>query len=165
MKDRRRLVAAYDDALGVTAAFNRNVLAVLNRELGANFDADAFEHVVRFDEAHQWIEMRLRATSAQKVVIPGLGIDLTFEEGEELRTEISAKFTPDGVRSELDRGGFVVDRAVRREPRASSSSPCRTPTAEPPGGTASAVAAATDRHRLREVLEGRSIARWNVGYA
>jgi L-histidine Nalpha-methyltransferase len=110
VKDRSRLVAAYDDALGVTAAFNRNVLAVLNRELGADFDPEAFEHVVRFDEAHQWIEMRLRATSAQKVVVPGLGIDLTFEEGEELRTEISAKFTPDGVRSELDRGGFVVDR-------------------------------------------------------
>ena len=110
VKDRRRLFAAYDDALGVTAAFNRNVLAVLNRELGADFDAEAFEHVVRFDEAHQWIEMRLRATSAQKVVIPGLGIDLVFEEGEELRTEVSAKFTPGGVRDELDRGGFVVDR-------------------------------------------------------
>jgi L-histidine Nalpha-methyltransferase len=110
VKDRRRLFAAYDDALGVTAAFNRNVLAVLNRELGANFDPEAFEHVVRFDEAHQWIEMRLRATSAQKVVIPGLGIDLVFEEGEELRTEVSAKFTPGGVRDELDRGGFVVDR-------------------------------------------------------
>jgi L-histidine Nalpha-methyltransferase len=110
VKDRRRLYAAYDDALGVTAAFNRNVLSVLNRELGASFDPEAFEHVVRFDEANQWIEMRLRATSAQKVVIPGLGIDLVFEEGEELRTEISAKFTPDGVRDELDRGGFVVDK-------------------------------------------------------
>jgi L-histidine N-alpha-methyltransferase len=110
VKDRRRLFAAYDDALGVTAAFNRNVLAVLNRELGATFDPEAFEHVVRFDEAHQWIEMRLRATSAQKVVIPGLGIDLVFEEGEELRTEVSAKFTPGGVRDELDLGGFVVDR-------------------------------------------------------
>jgi L-histidine Nalpha-methyltransferase len=110
VKDRRRLFAAYDDALGVTAAFNRNVLVVLNRELGANFDPEAFEHVVRFDEARQWIEMRLRATSAQKVVIPGLGIDLVFEEGEELRTEVSAKFTPGGIRDELDRGGFVVDR-------------------------------------------------------
>ncbi len=110
VKDRRRLFAAYDDTLGVTAAFNRNVLAVLNRELGANFDPESFEHVVRFDEAHQWIEMRLRATSAQKVVIPGLGIDLVFEEGEELRTEVSAKFTPGGVRDELDLGGFVVDR-------------------------------------------------------
>ena len=115
VKDRRRLYAAYDDALGVTAAFNRNVLAVLNRELGADFDAGAFEHVVRFDEGHQWIEMRLRATSAQKVVIPGLGIDLVFEEGEELRTEVSAKFTPDGVRDELDRGGFVVDRQFGAE--------------------------------------------------
>jgi L-histidine N-alpha-methyltransferase len=110
VKDRQRLLAAYDDASGVTAEFNRNVLRVLNRELGANFDVGAFEHVVRFDEAHQWIEMRLRALRAQKVAVPGLGIVLAFEEGEELRTEISAKFTPGAVRDELDRGGFVVDR-------------------------------------------------------
>jgi L-histidine Nalpha-methyltransferase len=110
VKDRGRLLAAYDDESGVTAAFNRNVLRVLNRELGADFDVGAFQHVVRFDEDHQWIEMRLRATSAQKVVVPGLGIELTFEEGEELRTEISAKFTADGIHDELDRGGFVVDR-------------------------------------------------------
>jgi L-histidine N-alpha-methyltransferase len=110
VKDRRRLLSAYDDASGVTAAFNRNVLRVLNRELGADFDVDGFEHVVRFDEKRQWIEMRLRATYAQKVTVPGLGIGLTFEEGEELRTEISAKFTPGGIRDELDRDGFVVDR-------------------------------------------------------
>jgi len=110
VKDRGRLLAAYDDASGVTAAFNRNVLRVLHRELGADFDVEAFEHVVRFDEDHQWIEMRLRATTAQKVTVPGLGIELAFEAGEELRTEISTKFTPEGIRDELDRGGFVVDR-------------------------------------------------------
>jgi L-histidine Nalpha-methyltransferase len=109
VKDRRRLLAAYDDDAGVTADFNRNVLRVLNRELGADFDVDAFEHVVRFDEDHQWIEMRLRAVAAQKVAIPGLGIELVFEQGEELRTEVSSKFTPKRIGEELDRCGFVVD--------------------------------------------------------
>ena len=115
VKDRGRLLAAYDDRLGVTAAFNRNVLAVLNRELGADFDVDAFEHVVRFDEGHHWIEMRLRAKTAQRVAIPGLGLELTFAAGEELRTEISAKFTPGRVTEELDRAGFVVDQQFGAE--------------------------------------------------
>jgi L-histidine N-alpha-methyltransferase len=110
VKDRRRLLAAYDDRLGVTAAFNRNVLCVLNRELGADFDVDAFEHAVRFDEAQQWIEMRLRATSPQHVTVPGLGLELDFARGEELRTEVSAKFTPARITDELSRSGFVVDR-------------------------------------------------------
>jgi L-histidine N-alpha-methyltransferase len=110
VKDRRRLLAAYDDAKGVTAAFNRNVLLVLNRELGADFDPDAFCHIVRFDEANEWIEMRLRATSRQHVRVPGLGIELEFADGEELRTEVSAKFTPQRVCDELDRSGFVVDQ-------------------------------------------------------
>jgi L-histidine N-alpha-methyltransferase len=109
VKDRSRLVAAYNDASGVTASFNRNVLRVLNRELGANFDVDAFSHIARFDEGHQWIEMLLRARSAQRVSIPGLGIEITFEEGEDLRTEVSAKFTPASIARELDRDGFVVD--------------------------------------------------------
>jgi L-histidine Nalpha-methyltransferase len=108
-KDRGRLVQAYDDAKGVTAAFNRNVLHVLNRELAANFDPDAFEHVALFSEEHQWIEMRLRATTPQDVRVERLGIDLHFDAGEELRTEISAKFTAEGIAAELDRGGFVVD--------------------------------------------------------
>jgi L-histidine N-alpha-methyltransferase len=108
VKDRRRLVAAYDDSLGVTAAFNLNVLTVLNRELGANFDIDAFTHVALFDEDHQWVEMRLRATSPQQVFIAGLGLEIFFAEGEELRTEISAKFTAEGISKELNDGGFVV---------------------------------------------------------
>jgi len=109
LKDRQRLIAAYDDPIGVTAAFNRNVLTVLNRELGADFDAGAFVHVARFDEENQWIEMRLRARSAQVVTIADLDIQIRFDEGEELLTEISAKFTRDGIRSELETGGFVVD--------------------------------------------------------
>lgn len=108
VKDRARLVRAYDDGAGITAAFNRNVLRVLNRELGANFDVEAFEHVALFDEEHQWIEMRLRAISPQRVSITQLGIEITFEKGEEMRTEISSKFTPEGIGGELDHGGFVV---------------------------------------------------------
>lgn len=109
VKDRVRLVAAYDDPQGVTAEFNRNVLRVLNRELGADFDVDSFIHVARFDEEHQWIEMRLRAQGAQHVAIPGLGIEIDFDDQEEMRTEISAKFTPEGIGAELEAGGFVVD--------------------------------------------------------
>ncbi len=110
VKDRRRLVAAYNDAAGVTAAFNRNVLTVLNRELGADFDVEAFEHVARFDEEQRWIEMDLRSLADQHVAIPALGIEIDFAAGEVLRTEISSKFTPDRVREELDRGGFVIDQ-------------------------------------------------------
>jgi L-histidine Nalpha-methyltransferase len=110
VKDRARLVAAYNDASGVTAVFNRNVLAVLNRELGADFDVESFEHVAIFDEANSWIEMRLRSVRSQRVSVRELGLTLEFDEGEELRTEISAKFTPDGLVDELDAGGFVVDR-------------------------------------------------------
>lgn len=110
VKDRDRLVAAYNDAAGVTARFNRNVLQVLNRELGANFDPEGFEHVARYDEAHQWIEMRLRSRRAERVDVPALNLELEFAAGEELRTEISAKFTIEGMTAELDRGGFVVDR-------------------------------------------------------
>jgi L-histidine N-alpha-methyltransferase len=110
VKDRTRLVEAYNDRAGVTAAFNRNVLVVLNRELGADFDVDGFEHVARFDEANQWIEMDLRAVVPQHVTVPVLGLELDFAAGEELRTEISTKFTPQGIASELDRGGFVVDQ-------------------------------------------------------
>ncbi|WP_435875744.1 L-histidine N(alpha)-methyltransferase [Nonomuraea wenchangensis] len=110
VKDRDRLVAAYDDAAGVTAAFNRNVLRVLNRELDAAFDPDAFAHVALYDERHQWIEMRLRATRAMRVPIAALDLTVDFAEGEDLRTEISAKFRPAGLRAELAAAGFTVSR-------------------------------------------------------
>jgi L-histidine Nalpha-methyltransferase len=110
VKDRARLVAAYNDREGVTAAFNRNVLSVLNRELGADFDESAFEHVAVYDEEHSWIEMRLRSTRAQQVTVRELGLTLTFARGEDLRTEVSAKFTPEGLTRELDAGGFVLDQ-------------------------------------------------------
>ncbi|MEW9548231.1 L-histidine N(alpha)-methyltransferase [Nonomuraea sp. NPDC050783] len=115
VKDRRRLVAAYDDAAGVTAAFNRNVLRVLNRELDAAFDPDAFVHVALYDERRDWIEMRLRATRAMRVRVGALGLTAAFAEGEEMRTEISAKFRPDGLRAELAAAGFTV-RAWHTDP-------------------------------------------------
>lgn len=110
MKDPGRLVRAYDDPQGVTAAFNRNVLRVLNRELDAGFEPEAFEHVALWDEDNGWIEMRLRATRPMEVPIRALGLTILFAEGEEMRTEISAKFRREGVLDELSRAGFAVCR-------------------------------------------------------
>lgn len=101
VKDEEVLVAAYDDAAGVTAAFNRNVLSVVDRELGADFALDDFEHVARWDPRREWIEMRLRARRALTVKIPELDLLVSFEAGEEMRTEVSAKFREEGVREEL----------------------------------------------------------------
>lgn len=108
VKDRERLIAAYDDAAGVTASFNRNVLTMLNRELSANFDVEQFEHVALWDESNAWIEMRLRARSAQRVDVRDLDLVVDFAAGEEMRTEISAKFTASGVREELERAGLTL---------------------------------------------------------
>ena len=108
VKDTATLVAAYDDATGVTADFNKNVLAVLNAELGADFDRDAFEHVAVWDAGAEWIEMRLRSLTAQTVQVPGIGLTVSFAAGEELRTEVSAKFRRDGVTAELAAAGFAM---------------------------------------------------------
>jgi L-histidine N-alpha-methyltransferase len=108
VKDPAVLVAAYDDSAGVTAAFNKNVLAVLNAELGANFDLDAFDHVALWDAEREWIEMRLRAASAQTVLVAGLGLTVRFAAGEEMRTEVSAKFREAGVRTELAAAGLAM---------------------------------------------------------
>jgi L-histidine N-alpha-methyltransferase len=104
------VVPAYDDAAGVTAEFNRNVLRVLNRELGADFDVDAFVHVALWDPRNEWIEMRLRATRPMTVHLPALDLTVRFTQGEELRTEISAKFRPEGVRELLAATGFALTR-------------------------------------------------------
>jgi L-histidine N-alpha-methyltransferase len=106
VKDESVLVAAYDDAAGVTAEFNKNVLHVVNRELGADFDPDAFAHVALWDDEHEWIEMRLRSLTEQTVKIPALDLAVEFADGEELRTEISAKFREEGVRRELGAAGL-----------------------------------------------------------
>jgi L-histidine N-alpha-methyltransferase len=109
VKDPARLVAAYDDAAGVTAEFNRNVLRVLNRELHASFEPDCFDHVAVWNEEASWIEMRLRSRTRQVVSIADLDLDIVFEPGEDLLTEISAKFTVSGVEKELFEAGFDVD--------------------------------------------------------
>jgi L-histidine N-alpha-methyltransferase len=108
VKDQAVLVAAYDDSAGVTAAFNKNVLAVLNAELGADFDLDAFDHVAIWDAEREWIEMRLRAASAQSVRVADLGLTVKFAAGEEMRTEVSAKFREAGVRAELAAAGLAM---------------------------------------------------------
>ncbi|HUY65093.1 MAG TPA: L-histidine N(alpha)-methyltransferase [Acidimicrobiales bacterium] len=107
VKEPSRLVAAYDDAAGVTAEFNRNVLLVLNRELGAAFDPDRFDHVALWDPVASHIEMRLRSTVDQVVPITALDMEVAFAAGEDLRTEVSAKFTRGGIEKELFDAGFV----------------------------------------------------------
>ncbi|WP_406471142.1 L-histidine N(alpha)-methyltransferase [Streptomyces sp. NBC_01615] len=108
VKDESVLVAAYDDAAGVTAEFNKNVLAVVNRELGADFDPDTFDHVALWDTEQEWIEMRLRSRTAQTVKIHALDLAVDFADGEELRTEVSAKFREEGVRDELAVAGLEL---------------------------------------------------------
>jgi L-histidine N-alpha-methyltransferase len=109
VKDRDVLEAAYNDSEGVTAEFNRNVLRVVNEGLNADFDPHAFEHVAFFDEANSWIEMRLRARGAQTVRVHGAQLEVRFEDGEEMRTEISAKFTQEAVERELEAAGMGLD--------------------------------------------------------
>jgi L-histidine N-alpha-methyltransferase len=106
VKDVDRLVAAYDDSAGVTAAFNRNVLSVLDHELDADFDPDAFDHVARWNAAAEWIEMWLRSQRAQTVHLRKLGLTVEFAAGEEMRTEISAKFRRERVEQELAAAGL-----------------------------------------------------------
>ena len=108
VKDRGRLIRAYDDSAGVTAAFNRNVLRVLDRELEADLDPDLFEHVALFDETHERIEMRLRTRETHEANVRALDLGVHFEAGEDLLTEISCKFTPEHLSGELERGGFEV---------------------------------------------------------
>ncbi len=110
VKDAGRLQRAYDDDAGVTAEFNRNVLVVVNRELGADFDVHSFEHIARWDTEQEWIEMRLRSIRAQRVTVADLGLTVGFAEGEQMRTEISAKFRSDGVARELAAAGMVSER-------------------------------------------------------
>jgi len=110
VKDPDRLVRAYDDESGVTAEFNRNVLRVLNRELRADFPPAEFAHVARWNAEQEWVEMRLRAERALHVTVPELGLGLDFAAGEEIRTEVSAKFREQRVRGELSAAGFAAER-------------------------------------------------------
>lgn len=106
VKDTSRLIAAYDDAAGVTAEFNRNVLCVINRRLGADFRPERFAHVAVWDDEAEWIEMRLRSGARQRVHIEALDLHIEIATGEEIRTEISAKFRRDRIEHELSAAGF-----------------------------------------------------------
>ena len=106
VKDPVRLQRAYDDSAGVTAEFNRNVLRVVNRELDADFAVELFEHVALWDARQEWIEMRLRSVTEQQVKVRDLGLTVTFAAGEDMRTEISAKFRPAGIAAELAAAGL-----------------------------------------------------------
>ena len=110
VKDEGRLVAAYDDAAGVTAEFNRNVLRVINDELDADFPVDSFEHRAVWDRTNEWIEMHLVATEAVDVTIPLAGLTVSFDAGDHIRTEISAKFTDDRLRDDLAGAGLELLR-------------------------------------------------------
>lgn len=111
VKDEARMVRAYDDADGVTSQFNRNVLHVINRELDADFVPGRFDHVARWNAANSWIEMCLRSTVDHSVLVGALDLTLHLGAGEEIRTEISTKFTLDGLRAELGRAGLVTQRS------------------------------------------------------
>jgi L-histidine N-alpha-methyltransferase len=108
VKDPQRLVAAYDDPQGVTANFNKNVLRVVNRELDGDVDVDAFAHVAVWDPEQEWIEMRLQSLRAQTVRFGALGLSVDFAEGEQVRTEISAKFREQRVRDEMSAAGLEL---------------------------------------------------------
>ncbi len=110
VKDPGVIEAAYDDPGGITAEFNRNVLHVVNRELDADFSPEAFDHIAFFDRRHEWVEMRLRAQRAQSVLIRDLGLRVEFAAGEELRTEISAKFTRSRLEGDFRAAGLALDR-------------------------------------------------------
>lgn len=106
VKDVDELEAAYNDGEGVTAEFNLNALRVLNRELGAEFPVDRFEHVAFFNEQESWIEMRLRSLDDRTVAVEGAGVEVALAAGEEIRTEISTKFTRAGVDGDLATAGL-----------------------------------------------------------
>jgi L-histidine N-alpha-methyltransferase len=106
VKDRTTLEAAYNDSAGVTAEFNRNILHVINSGLDANFHPARFEHVAFYDESARRIEMRLRAREAQSAHVRALEMDVHFERGEEIRTEISCKFTRAGLEREFAAAGL-----------------------------------------------------------
>src|SRR2546423_1402049 len=134
VKSREVLEAAYNDSDGVTADFNKNVLSVLNRELGADFDLDAFEHVAFWDDENLWVDIRLRSLARQVIHISALDISVAFGRGEEMRTEISTKFARDGLAGVYAEGGLRMvewgadprGRASRRSARRSRASG-RTP--------------------------------------
>ncbi len=110
VKDHSVIEAAYNDSEGVTAEFNRNVLHVVNRELDADFIPENFEHIAFFDRRNEWVEMRLRASRPCSVLVADLDLRVEFAAGEELRTEISAKFTRERIEGDLEAAGMALER-------------------------------------------------------
>jgi L-histidine Nalpha-methyltransferase len=110
VKDPMVLEAAYDDAQGITAEFNRNVLYVINRALDADFSPEAFEHIAFYSRTHEWVEMRLRSARPCTVLVGDLDLRVEFAAGEELRTEISAKFTRARVEADFRAAGLALER-------------------------------------------------------
>ena len=110
VKDPAVIEAAYDDSHGVTAEFNRNLLHVINRELDADFAPDGFDHIAFFDRRHEWVEMRLRSLRPCSVLIGDLGLRVEFAAGEELRTEISAKFTRPRLEADFESAGLALEQ-------------------------------------------------------
>jgi len=108
VKDPSRIEAAYNDAAGVTIEFNRNVLGVVNRELGGDFVLDRFEHVARFDRERKWMDIRLRSAVEQTVTVKDIDLRIVFEQGEEMRTEISDKFRRPELEAELGAASFEL---------------------------------------------------------
>jgi L-histidine Nalpha-methyltransferase len=125
VKDPAVIELAYNDAAGVTSAFNRNVLTVINRELGADFAVDQYEHVAYFDREHEWIDIRLRALRDHVVTIEALGLHVPFAAGEDLRTEISSKFTPQRLRADLAAGGLALEQLLTDPDRLFGLALCR----------------------------------------
>jgi L-histidine N-alpha-methyltransferase len=108
VKEIPRLELAYNDPDGVTAAFNKNILSVLNKNLGANFDTEKFDHVAQFDTDREWIDIGLRSRSDQQIHIEKLDLKVNFLKNEIMRTEISAKFRPEGIEQELASAGLTI---------------------------------------------------------
>jgi len=125
VKDPAAIELAYNDAAGVTSAFNRNILTVINRELGADFAADGFEHVAFLDREQEWIDIRLRSLRDHVVTIEALGLRVPFAAGEDLRTEISCKFTPSRLRADLAAGGLELERLLTDDARQFGLAICR----------------------------------------
>lgn len=109
VKDETRLHAAYNDSAGVTAEFNRNILRVVNAALGADFEPEAYDHVAFYDHDHAWIEMRLRARHDQRVRVPGADLELRLRRGQEIRTELSCKYTRTTFEARLARTGLRLE--------------------------------------------------------
>ncbi len=112
VKDEARLHAAYNDSAGVTAEFNRNILRVLNDRLGADFDPWDFDHRAFYDRERQWIEMRLRARRSLEAHVPGAGMTLALQAGDEIRTELSCKYTRETFQARLGGTGLELERWI-----------------------------------------------------